>query len=89
MSTRVQNMVWVPDADWRPLEPGDLRRCRRCDQTAVAVLYRSHKGDLPRPWGYCHEHMYGREIIRGVVHVQLPAESPAARRGYSMQKPAR
>jgi hypothetical protein len=78
--------VWVPDSDWRALGSDDPpMRCRRCVRGADAVLYRATRGDLPRPWAYCHEHMYGREIIRGVVHVQVVAGSPAAVKGFVLQ----
>ena len=77
--------VWVPDGDWMVLEPDDERRCRyrKCGKPAVAVLYRGHADELPRPWAYCSEHLYGRQIIRGVVHVQVCADSISSRRGYA------
>lgn len=76
--------VWVVDADWDVPDNAGLLGCRMCGKPSAAVLYRPYKGGLPRRWAYCKEHMYGREIIRGLVHIQVCADSLSARRGHAM-----
>lgn len=83
-ATQDRVAVWVQDRDWDIPENVKLLGCRMCGKPAAAVLYRRYGDGLPRRWAYCKRHMYGREIIRGVVHHQVLAGSQAAQDGYTM-----
>lgn len=74
------DMIWIKDTHWELLPPEIRRKCRMkgCLNHAVAALRRSNGW-----WNYCPEHLYGRRINNGVVEIQVSADSPAARRGYT------
>jgi hypothetical protein len=76
--------VWVEDRRWQALPRGGPRRCsyKRCQRRAVALLVRQRRGGPVRCY-YCPGHLYGRRIEGGKVLIGVPADSNAARRGWT------
>lgn len=80
-----EELVWVEDRDWRPVEG---KRCRqpRCPRPAVAEFRRPRYG-VPEGcwWAYCSDHLYGGryEPVGRVVLIGVHPQSPAAERGYT------
>ncbi len=64
--------IWIPDEDW--VELPSPKRCRSIDGTPRKHCPNWGNYALKRSngyWAYCPDHMYGRRIIEGIVHIQI------------------
>jgi len=80
--------VWVKSLSWRALPADSTKLCRwgkgECDNRAEYELQRSH-GRTERWWAYCRKHVeaYGNRVIGLEVQIDVPYDSPAAKRGWA------
>jgi hypothetical protein len=81
--------VWVKSLAWHALPAESEKRCRwghgECNNPAAFELNRTIGGGKPRYWAYCTEHVkaYGNRVVGLEVQVRVPANSAAAKRGWT------